>query len=66
MSESRSDPRAATKLDVPAGHFAGLVAAGADAAAVGMAGGSAVGVAGDVVDVSDGGVAVGAAAVLVS
>jgi hypothetical protein len=40
------------ELDLPAGHFAGLVAAGADAASVAVAGGSAVGVPGDVVEES--------------
>jgi hypothetical protein len=54
------------QLEVPAGHFADEVAAFAGAAAVLPDGGSAVGVAGDVVDVSDGCVAVGVAAGLVA
>jgi hypothetical protein len=40
-------------VDVPAGHFADLVAAGAGAAPVFQGGGSAVAVPGDVVDVAD-------------
>ena len=47
------------ELDVPAGHFADQVASGAGAASVAVAGGSTVGVASDVVDVSDGGVTEG-------
>ena len=39
--------------DPPAGHFPNVVAAGADAASVGEGGGSAVAVAGDVVDVAN-------------
>lgn len=39
--------------DLPAGHFAGVVAAFAGTAPVAVAGGSAVGVAGDVVEVAD-------------
>ena len=54
------------EVDVPAGHFAGLVAVGADAAAVGQGGGAAVGVALDVVEVADGGVAGGVAAGVVA
>src|SRR5215213_8894942 len=46
----------------PAGHFADVVAAGAQPAAVGQGGGSAVGAAMDVVEVADGCVAVGVAA----
>ena len=40
-------------FDPPAGHFPNEVAAGADTAPVGEGGGSAVAVAGDVVDVAN-------------
>ena len=46
-------------FDMPAGHFSDLVAAFALAAAIDVGGGSAVGVSGDVVEVSDGCVAEG-------
>src|SRR4051812_9908521 len=39
--------------DLPAGHFAGVVAAFASTAPVAVAGGSAVGMAGDVIEVAD-------------
>src|SRR6478672_2526387 len=52
--------------DLPAGHLADEVAAGADAAAVGEGGGAAVGVAVDVVEVPDRRIAVRVAAVLVA
>ena len=49
--------------DLPAGHLADEVAAGADAAAVRQGGGASVGVPVDVVDLPDRGVAVRVAAV---
>ena len=54
------------ELDLPAGHLADVVAAGADPAPVGQAGGAARAVGVDVVEVADRGVAerVAAAAVV--
>jgi hypothetical protein len=52
--------------DLPAGHFADVVAAFTSTSAVHIVGGSAVAVAGDVVGVADGGAAVGIAAGLVA
>ncbi len=48
---------AVDEFEVPAGHFADLVAAFALAAAIGEGGESTVGVSGDVVEVPDGCVA---------